>query len=185
MAAALRSLGLKKLDDERHGLEKSGDNFSMTEAKAIEEVSKILEKFELELVGDGAKNDIGLRLKVNHLIDSWWGVQVKSCAKRLSNGKSSFSRVNTYPKSVVMCVLLSPLTIWLRHGSDLAQKGAALGESRLPEFTNALCYQEDEKGGVLLNNLEERLERMLDDKAYAYECRPMNTLTTRRAPTTN
>ena len=32
-------------------LEKHGDNYA-TEAKAIEEVSKILEKFELELVRD-------------------------------------------------------------------------------------------------------------------------------------
>ena len=161
------------------GLEKSGDN-NATEAKAIEEVSKILEKLELKLVRDGAKNDVGLRKKVHHLIDLWWGVQIKSCAKRHSgnrhrHGRAQFSHVNTYPKSIVMCVLLDPLTIWLRHGRDLAKKGATLNESQLPEFTDALCYQEDEDGEVVENTLEESLMAMFNDEAYAYEPQPINT----------
>lgn len=154
-------------------LEKSGDN-SATEAKAIEEVSKILEKLELKLVRDGAKNDVGLRLKVHH-VDSWWGVQVKSCANRKTDGRAKFSSVNTYPNSVVMCVLLDPLTIWLRHGRDLTNKGSTLNESQLPEFTDALYYQEDEKGEVVVNTLEESLMTMFNDQAYAYEPQPVNT----------
>ena len=153
-----------------------------TEPRAILKVSGILKKFELKRVWYGRKYDIGLRLKVNNwMIDGWYGVQVRSCAKRRTNesdrkaARAEFYEVNTYPNSIVMCVLLNPLTIWLRHGRDLVQKGKTLFESKLPEFTNALCYQEDEKGGVLLNNLEECLERMFDDEEYAYECRPMKT----------
>ena len=159
--------------DERRaaGLEKSGDS-SATEAKAIVKVSEILEKLELELVRDGAKNDIGLRKKVHHLIDLWWGVQVKSCGKRHSNGRAMFNQVNTYPKSIVMCVLLDPLTIWLRHGRDLTNKGTKLNESQLPEFTSALYYQEDKEGAVVVNTLEERLMAMFNDEAYAYEPHP-------------
>ena len=162
--------------DERRaaGLEKSGDNYA-TEAKAIEEVSKILEKLELKLVRDGAKNDIGLRLKVHHLIDLWWGVQVKSCTKRQPDGRAQFKHVNTYSKSVVMCVLLDPLTIWLRHGRDLTKKGATLNESQKLEFTDALCYQEDKEGTVVVNTLEARLMDMFNDEAYAYEPQPINT----------
>ena len=159
--------------------DRSGDN-QTTEARAIVKVSGILEKFEVKRIRDGGKNEIALRLKINNLINSWYGVQVKSCDCRSfssshSRGRASFNQVNTYPNSIVMCVLLNPLTIWLRHGRDLAEKGATLRESHLPESTNALCYQEDEEGSILLNKLEERLELMFDDKAYAYERRPMNT----------
>ena len=158
--------------------DRSGDN-QTTEARAIVKVSGILEKFEVKRIRDGGKNEIALRLKINNLIDSWYGVQVKSCDCRSSSshsrGRASFNQVNTYPNSIVMCVLLNPLTIWLRHGRDLAEKGATLRESQLTEVTNALCYQEDEEGSILLNKLEERLELMFNDKGYAYECRPMNT----------
>ena len=86
-----------------------------------------------------------------------------------------FNQVNTYPKSIVMCVLLDPLTIWLRHGRDLAEKGQTLNESQKLEFTDALYYQEDKEGAVVVNTLEKRLMAMFNDEAYAYEPQPMNT----------
>jgi len=179
--AANKRKRAKTTDAQRRatGLEKYGDN-SKTEARAIEKVSQILEKLELKLVRDGAKNDIGLRSKVDNLSDSWWGIQVKSCTERCCHGKNkkpkaTFSGVNTYPDSIVMCVLLTPLIIWLRHGSDLVENGPTLHESQKTKFTNALCYQENEEGGILQNDLEARLNEMFHDKAYAYEPQPMNT----------
>ena len=162
------------------GLEKQGDN-SKTEALAIEKVSKILEQFELKLIRDGAKNDIGLRLKVHNLIDSWWGIQVKSCTKRsdengrLKTARAQFGEVNTYPNSIVMCVLLKPLTIWLRHGKDLVEQGPTLQESQKLEFKKALCYKEDKDGTVVQNTLEARLKDMFREKAYAYTPESLNT----------
>jgi len=88
---------------------------------------------------------------------------------------AKFNGVNTYPDSIVMCVLLTPLTIWLRHGRDLVENGPTLRESQKPEFTNTLCYQENKEGGILLNNLEERLMKMFHDEAYAYKPEPMIT----------
>ena len=74
-----------------------------------------------------------------------------------------------------MCVLLDPLTIWLRHGRDLTNKGTKLNESQKLEFTSALYYQEDKEGAVVVNTLEERLMAMFNDEAYAYEPQPINT----------
>ena len=157
------------------GLLKSGENYEC-ESKAIRQLVKLLEnEWNIVLIRDGAHNDIALQKKDSQDTDLYYGIQIKSCSKQSTrNGisktpRASFSHVNHYPNSLVICICLEPLKIWFFHGADLLNNKPTLQESKKPYFKEALCYDKEEG----INKLEEFLTKSLKNyeqhKLYYYD----------------
>ena len=144
------------------GLLRSGD-CSECESKAICKLKELLEKnWNIKLIRDGAHNDIAIQRKNSCTNNLYYGIQIKSCSKQVANGtrktlRAQFGKINIYPNSLLICICLQPLKIWLFHGKKLLNHGSTLQESQKSYFKNALCYDENEN----INNLETFLTRDL------------------------
>jgi len=144
------------------GLLKSG-GCNECESEAIRKLVKLLENnWNIEQIRDGAHNDVALQKKDSPDTDLYYGIQIKSCSKQTANGthktpRASFSKVNIYPNSLVICICLQPLKIWFFHGSDLLNNKPTLMESKKPFIKTALCYHKEEG----INKLEDFLTTYL------------------------
>ncbi len=144
------------------GLLKNGGN-NECESQAIRQLVRLLENnWNIVLIRDGAHNDIALKKKDSPDTDLYYGIQIKSCSKQTANGtnktpRASFSQVNHYPNSLVICICLKPFKIWFFRGADLLNRKSTLDESKKPYFKEALCYDKEEG----INKLEEFLTTYL------------------------
>ena len=133
------------------------------ESEAIRQLVKLLENnWNIMLIRDGAHNDIALQKKDSPDTDLYYGIQIKSCSKQKAYGnnktpRAQFGKVNHYPNSLLICICLEPLKIWLFHGKDLLNKKPRLNESKKPYFKEALCYDKEEG----INKLEDYLTTYL------------------------
>ena len=129
--------GKTKEQRRAEGLLKSGGN-NECESEAIRQLVKLLEnEWNIVLIRDGAHNDIALQKKDSQDTDLYYGNQIKSCSKQTANGttktpRASFSHVNHYPNSLVICICLKPLKIWFFHGKDLLNRKSTLEECKKP-----------------------------------------------------
>ena len=146
------------------GVLTSGGN-SACESEAIGKLVKLLENnWNIEQIRDGAHNDIALQKKDSPDTDLYYGIQIKSCSKQTAHGthktpRASFSKVNIYPNSLVICICLEPLKIWFFHGADLLNHKPKLAESKKPFIKTALCYDKEEG----INKLEDYLTTYLNN----------------------
>ncbi len=145
------------------GLLRSGNN-SECESEAIRKLVKLLENnWNIKLIRDGAHNDIAIQRKNSCINNLYYGIQIKSCSKQVANGpnrrsRATFTQINHYPNSLLICICLKPLKIWFFHGKDLLNHARTLSECQKPYFKNALCYDENEN----INNLETFLTSYLE-----------------------
>ena len=142
---------------------KSGHS-SECESKAIRKLKELLENnWNIKLIRDGAHNDIGIQRKNSCTNNLYFPIQIKSCSEQLAAGnnktpRATFSKINHYPNSLLICICLQPLKIWFFHGKDLLKNKPTLHESQKPYFKTALCYDEKED----INNLEAFLTSYLE-----------------------
>ena len=145
------------------GLLRGGHN-SECESKAICELVKLLENnWNIKLIRDGAHNDIAIQRKNSCTNNLYYGIQIKSCCKQAADSsnrilRAQFNKVNHYPNSLLICICLQPLKIWLFHGKNLLKNSPTLQESQKSYFKKALCYDENEN----INNLETFLTNYLE-----------------------
>ena len=90
-------------------------------------------------------------------------IQIKSTLQKEQEGngkpRAKFSNVNHYPNSIVLCICLHPLQMWIFHGKDLIHKGKTLHESQQKEFKNALIYDQEAQVNNIFDKLNEYLKR--------------------------
>jgi len=166
--------GKTKEQRREEGLLKYGGT-NECESEAIRQLVKLLENnWNIMLIRDGAHNDIALQKKDSPDTDLYYGIQIKSCSKQKTDGnniipRAKFSQVNHYPNSLLICICLQPLKIWIFHGKDLLNKTRTLNESKKPFFKEALCYDKEEGINQLQEFLTTYLKNYEKHKLYYYD----------------
>lgn len=148
---------LRKKNVEKHGGNREN------ESKAIQILYDLIKnKYECLLIRDGSHNDIALKKKTN-TTKLYHAIQIKSALQKDQEGngkpRAKFSNVNHYPNSIVLCICLHPLQMWIFHGKDLIHKGKTLHESQQKEFKNALIYDQEAQVNNIFDKLNEYLKR--------------------------
>ena len=148
---------LRKKNVEKHGGNREN------ESKAIQILYDLIKnKYDCLLIRDGSHNDIALKKKTN-TTNLYHAIQIKSASKkeltkRAVVPRASFGMVNHYPNSIVLCICLYPLQMWIFHGKDLIHKGQTLHESQKQEFKDALIYDQEAQVNNIFDKLNEYLK---------------------------
>ena len=155
----------------KKNLKKNGNNFQIEATATIKFCELLKNTYDFLQIRDGAHNDLALQFK-SKKSNKYYALQIKSCSKsyktdnrKLKDGsqnntapKASFSNVNKYPNSILVCILLKPFTIWIFHGEKYIHECPILHEcgKYKTDFKNGLIYDE-EKNINHLDKLEEYL----------------------------
>ena len=144
-------------------LEKYGNNH-LKEYIAIRQIDLCLKKFclqrgteiDLQRTFEGAHNDVAIRFEGTPL--RYAAFQVKSTLCRDKWGSANFNKTNIYPKSVLVCVVLNPLEIFVIPGRDLTRlSSGGLGIGRNSDYDMYKCVKgkDGSLGGSLVKKLKE------------------------------
>ncbi len=105
-------------------------------------------KFDIEIMNEATKADIGIRLKENNY-NLWFPIQLKCCSK-LIHKVFNFSMSNkNYDNMLIICISLEPVKFWIFNGND--------NNIRDVDKISIGIKSKHKSNEITLENLEEKL----------------------------
>jgi hypothetical protein len=94
------------------------NNGQKIERISIELLKKYVNnKFDIEIMNEATKVDIGIRLKENNN-NLWFPIQLKACSKSKYTVFNFSMNRNNYDNMLIICISLEPVKFWLFNGND-------------------------------------------------------------------